>query len=110
MVIIYGLNIFNDAMSNIRPDNYETISYFTTYPKGRRYNEQFFIVTIPIATYKYTVKITEAYVYDINGDFIDIKSDCVEILQQKCYVNLHFTYIDNQSGKLLRIDLLFIRR
>ena len=91
---------------NSKTVSINNINYWGIYPNGKDYNHTFFNYTIPLYNpLLYTYAVYQGYVYDSNGNFIDIKNN-ISILECKVFgVIVSVTFNSTYFGRLLRIEL-----
>ena len=81
-----------------------TISFFCSYPNGKEFGSANTAVTIPCYNPLNTSKsVGEAYVYDSNGNYADIKSTIASCQSSINGFVVRFTFNSNHVGKLLRL-------
>lgn len=81
------------------------ISYFGVYPNGKMANSTDFKLAVCGYNPKYkSGTIAEAYVYDSNGSFTDIKS-ALSITAKWYGYEIVGTFNASHAGKLLRIEI-----
>lgn len=84
--------------------------FYGVYPNGHAYGATDFSITIPYYNpQQKNISVSSAYVYDDNGNFVDITSDVVTVHSLSlCYCGVNFTFNSAHAGKLLRIDYTFV--
>ena len=79
--------------------------YWGTYPNGMA--QGYIRITIPLWNCSNSnITVEQAYVYDSEGNFTDIKSTVTVITSTKAYAIARITFNSAYSGKLLRINLI----